>query len=140
MRLCDMGVEPFLVASTVEGVMAQRLVRRLCGECRESYVVDRTDLPDDFPLERLAAQDGKLYRQRGCDSCRGTGYRGRMGIYELLVSNDEIKQLASRRASSIEIKAAAIRSGMRTLRDDGWNKCLAGVTTVDEVLRVTKAD
>ncbi|MCA9104757.1 MAG: type II/IV secretion system protein [Planctomycetales bacterium] len=140
MRLCDMGVEPFLVSSTVEGIMAQRLVRRLCPDCREQYIPEPTDLPADFPMEAFEAQGGHLYRNRGCDSCRNTGYRGRMGIYELLTASDEVRALASQRAASTEIKAAAIRAGMRTLRDDGWAKCLKGVTTVDEVLRVTKAD
>ncbi|HRE99103.1 MAG TPA: GspE/PulE family protein [Pirellulaceae bacterium] len=140
MRLCDMGVEPFLVSSTVEGIMAQRLVRRLCAECRESYEPNPNELPADFPFALLAERGGRLMRNVGCDACRGTGYRGRMGIYELLTANDEVRQLASRRAPSNEIKNAARRAGMRTLREDGWAKCLAGSTTVDEVLRVTKAD
>jgi general secretion pathway protein E/type IV pilus assembly protein PilB len=137
MRLCDMGVEPFLVASTVEGVMAQRLVRKLCAICRETYQPKRGELPEDFPIDRLA---GKLWRPGGCEQCRGTGYRGRMGIYELLVSNQEIRDLSTRRAPSNLIKEAAIRAGMQTLRCDGWDKVLAGTTTVDEVLRVSKAD
>jgi general secretion pathway protein E/type IV pilus assembly protein PilB len=137
MRLCDMGVEPFLVASTVEGVMAQRLVRKLCPNCRETYQPKRGELPEDFPIDRLA---GKLWRPGGCEQCRGTGYRGRMGIYELLVSNQEIRDLSTRRAPSNLIKEAAIRAGMQTLRCDGWDKVLAGTTTVDEVLRVSKAD
>lgn len=137
MRLCDMGVEPFLVASTVEGVMAQRLVRKLCANCRETYQPKRGELPEDFPIDRLA---GNLWRPGGCEQCRGTGYRGRMGIYELLVSNQEIRDLSTRRAPSNLIKEAAIRAGMQTLRCDGWDKVLAGTTTVDEVLRVSKAD
>ncbi len=137
MRLCDMGVEPFLVASTVEGVMAQRLVRKLCPNCRETYQPKRGELPEDFPIDRLA---GKLWRPGGCEQCRGTGYRGRMGIYELLVSNQEIRDLSTRRAPSNLIKEAAMRGGMQTLRADGWDKVLAGTTTVEEVLRVSKAD
>jgi general secretion pathway protein E/type IV pilus assembly protein PilB len=137
MRLCDMGVEPFLVSSTVEGVMAQRLVRRLCGDCREAYTPDESELPDDFPLDALR---GPLYRPSGCERCRGTGYRGRMGLYELLVANEKIKELATQRAASNLIKAAAMDAGMQTLREDGWEKVLQGLTTVDEVLRVTKAD
>lgn len=137
MRLCDMGVEPFLVASTVEGVMAQRLVRKLCPNCRETYQPKRGELPEDFPIDRLS---GKLWRPGGCEQCRGTGYRGRMGIYELLVSNQEIRDLSTRRAPSNLIKEAAMRAGMQTLRADGWDKVLAGTTTVEEVLRVSKAD
>ena len=140
MRLSDMGVEPFLVASTVEGVLAQRLVRVLCADCKETYEPDVGEIPEDFPLELLKQSGQKLYRNVGCESCRRTGYRGRLGIYELLVTNDEIRHLMTQAGTSDVIKQAAIRNGMETLRVDGWNKVLAGITTIDEVLRVTKAD
>ncbi len=140
MRLIDMGVEPFLVSSTIEGVMAQRLVRRLCPECREPDRRPRTDLPADFPIERMRNLDVKPYRPVGCPACRGNGYRGRLGIYELLTANDEVRELVSGRAATMEIKRAAIRAGMSTLREDGWNKVFEGITSIDEVLRVTKAD
>jgi type II secretion system protein E len=140
MRLSDMGVEPFLVASTVEGILAQRLVRVLCEECREPYRPDIEDLPEDFPVEHRLDPELLLYRPVGCESCRKTGYHGRLGIYELLVTNDEIRHLMTQAGTSDVIKQAAIRNGMETLRMDGWNKVLSGVTTVDEVLRVTKAD
>ncbi len=140
MRLCDMGVEPFLVASTVEGVLAQRLVRVLCEECKEAYRPMLDELPDDFPIDEKLDPGLRLYRPVGCESCRRTGYRGRLGIYELLVANEEIRQLATQGGTSDVLKQAAMRAGMETLRMDGWNKVLAGVTTVDEVLRVTKAD
>jgi general secretion pathway protein E/type IV pilus assembly protein PilB len=140
MRLSDMGVEPFLVASTVEGVLAQRLVRVLCKDCKETYDPEPEDLPDDFPAERLAASGQKIYRNVGCENCRRTGYRGRLGIYELLVTNDEIRHLMTQAGTSDVIKQAAIRNGMETLRMDGWNKVLSGITTIEEVLRVTKAD
>lgn len=140
MRLGDMGVEPFLVASTVEGVMAQRLVRVLCEECKEPYHPTQEELPEDFPLESRIDPDLILYRPVGCECCRRTGYRGRMGIYELLVTNDEIRHLITQAGTSDVIKQAAMRNGMETLRMDGWNKTLRGITTVDEVLRVTKAD
>ncbi len=140
MRLADMGVEPFLVCSTVEGVMAQRLVRTLCEECREQYEPRQEDLPDDFPWEQFMDTVGHLYRAGGCRSCRGTGYAGRSGIYELLVANDEIRALATERTGSNIVKQAAARSGMRTLRAHGWLKTIQGATTIDEVLRVTKAD
>lgn len=136
-RMIDMGVEPFLVASTVEAVMAQRLVRKICTACKESYSLRPDELPPDFPLERF---QGTLYRGVGCRKCRGTGYSGRLGIYELLISNDEVRQLAHDRASSWKIKQAAVNQGMRTLREDGWLKVLSGDTTVAEVLRVTKGD
>jgi general secretion pathway protein E/type IV pilus assembly protein PilB len=134
-RLVDMGVEPFLVASTVEGVMAQRLVRRLCTKCREAYEPNLDELPRDFPREKL---EGPLYRAAGCRHCRHTGYAGRLGIYELLVTTDKIRQLAHDRATSWEMTTAAVKDGMHTLRDDGWTKVLTGRTTVDEVLRITK--
>ena len=136
-RMIDMGVEPFLVASTVEAVMAQRLVRKICTACKESYSPRPDELPPDFPLERF---EGTLYRGVGCRKCRGTGYSGRLGIYELLISNDEVRQLAHDRASSWKLKQAAVNQGMRTLREDGWLKVLRGDTTVAEILRVTKGD
>lgn len=140
MRLSDMGVEPFLVCSTVEGVLAQRLVRTLCPECREAYRPSLGDLPDDFPEDLLRKNGGTLYRPGGCRQCRQSGYRGRMGIYELLVANDEIRRLASERAATNVVKRAAMDAGMRTLRQDGWAKVLRGKTSVEEVLRVTKSD
>ncbi|MGD9855636.1 MAG: GspE/PulE family protein, partial [Planctomycetaceae bacterium] len=139
MRLTDMGVEPFLVSSTLEGVMAQRLVRTLCEECREPWMPDHDDVPADFPLEKFT-RGRPIYRPQGCRACRGTGYRGRLGIYELLVTNDAIRQLANERTSSHHIKKAAVANGMRTLRQDGWLKVARGKTSIDEVLRVTKTD
>jgi general secretion pathway protein E/type IV pilus assembly protein PilB len=137
-RLVDMGAEPFLVSSTVEGIMAQRLVRRLCEDCREAYRPEASDVPDDFPWAELG--DRQLYRAKGCRSCRGFGYKGRLGIYELLLASDKIRQLAHDRASSQEVKRQAMAEGMTTLRDDGWVKAIEGRTSVDEVLRTTKSD
>lgn len=137
-RIVDMGVEPFLVASTVEGIMAQRLVRRLCVECKQPYHPKHDDLPRDFPWEQL---DGKpMYQAQGCRACRGLGYAGRFGIYELLITTEELRQLAHDRASSFEIKKAALRGGMLTLRMDGFRKVLEGTTSMDEILRATKGD
>ncbi len=139
MRLVDMGVEPFLVSSTVEGVMAQRLVRTLCQECRQPYMPSHDEVPADFPIDEFTA--GKpIYQAGGCRACRGTGYSGRLGIYELLVAGDEIRHLANERKASNMLKKAAIAGGMRTLRQDGWLKVARGQTSIDEVLRVTKAD
>jgi general secretion pathway protein E/type IV pilus assembly protein PilB len=137
-RMVDMGIEPFLVASTVEAVMAQRLVRRLCKKCKEAYQPNREDLPPDFPWEELEGR--QIYRKVGCRECRNSGYAGRMGIYELLVTTDEVRQLAHDQASSWKIKQAAVAGGMSTLRDDGWKKVVVGSTSVDEILRVTKGD
>jgi general secretion pathway protein E len=137
-RIVDMGIEPFLVSSTVEGIMAQRLLRKLCASCKEAYTPKQEDLPNDFPWDLLANKP--LYRNVGCRNCRNVGYAGRMGIYELLVTNEEIKTLAHDRVSTWEIKKAALNAGMRTLRHDAWDKAIAGNTSIDEVLRVTKGD
>jgi general secretion pathway protein E len=137
-RIVDMGIEPFLVSSTVEGIMAQRLLRKLCPACKEAYTPAQEDLPSDFPWDKLAGQ--KLYRNVGCRTCRNVGYAGRMGIYELLVTNEEIKTLAHDRVSTWDIKQAALKAGMRTLRMDAWDKAIEGRTSIEEVLRVTKGD
>jgi general secretion pathway protein E/type IV pilus assembly protein PilB len=139
-RMIDMGVEPFLVASTVEGVMAQRLVRRLCSQCMESYVPDDSELPPDFPRDRLKEVGGKINRNRGCRACRNVGYAGRMGIYELLLTSNKIRGLAHDRASTWDITKAAVEDGMISLRQNGWEKVLAGRTTIEEIARATKGD
>jgi len=138
-RLIDMGIEPFLVASSVEALVAQRLVRRLCNTCKRPWPVDREMLQSvGFPLERL--KEGTICESAACPECRGTGFRGRTGIYEILVVNDKIRPLVIARSSSNEIKAVALKQGMRTLRVDGWSKVLGGVTTIEEVLRVSEED
>ncbi|MEP3834276.1 GspE/PulE family protein, partial [Rhodopirellula bahusiensis] len=137
-RMVDMGVEPFLVAGTVEAVMAQRLLRRLCQHCKESFIPEQDDLPKDFPWEEIAGRE--IYRSVGCRECRNVGYSGRLGIYELLVSSEQIREMAQNRASSWDIRRQAVKEGMRTLRMDAWDKVVAGVTSVDEVLRVTKGE
>jgi general secretion pathway protein E/type IV pilus assembly protein PilB len=139
-RLIDMGVETFLVASTVEAVMAQRLVRSLCKQCREPFEPKREDLPNDFPWEEYEKRGQPMYRPKGCRSCKQLGFIGRQGIFELCVTNDTIRQLTHDRASSWEIRKAARANGMHTLREDAWLKVLGGITTIDEVLRVTKGD
>ncbi|MGO9111931.1 MAG: GspE/PulE family protein [Thermoguttaceae bacterium] len=134
-RLVDMGVEPFLVSSTVEAVMAQRLVRTLCKHCKQAYHPGHDDLPSDFPREALGCKP--LYRAVGCRECRQVGYRGRVGLYELLITTEEIRHLSNERVSSWAIQDSAIRNGMRTLREDGWVKVIDGRTTIDEIMRVT---
>jgi len=136
-RLVDMGVEPFLVSSTVEAVMAQRLVRTLCEHCKETYEPDASQLPADFPVDALA-NGATMARPVGCRVCRRVGYRGRLGLFELLLTTEEIRQLAHDRASTWAIAKAAEAQGMRTLRQDGWTKVLSGRTSIDEVVRVTK--
>ena len=136
-RMSDMGVEPFLVASTVEAVMAQRLVRRLC-DCKKPVKLKADDVPPDFPVGKL--KGATIYQPVGCRECREVGYRGRLGVYELLVVDDSLRQLAHEGVSTWEIKKAAIASGMQTLRDDGWAKVLLGHTSIEEILRITKGD
>lgn len=140
-RLIDMGVEPFLVASSLLAVMAQRLVRRLCGECKESYEPTQAEIEKiELTADQVAAAGGKFWRPVGCEKCRGLGYRGRSGIYEFLIVSDHVRQLVMERKDAGTIKRAALLDGMRTLRVDGGDKILQGVTSVEEVLRVTQAE
>ncbi len=136
-RLIDMGVEPFLVASAVSGVLAQRLVRRLCTHCRreESLTERQCQL---FKLPYILPPGTTIYEPAGCERCSNTGYRGRGGIFELLHVTDAIESMIIGRKSSAEIRRKAIEQGMHTLRDDGWRSVKIGRTTLAEVLRVTE--
>ena len=140
MRLADMGVEPFLVSSTIEGVMAQRLVRTLCKQCSEPYEPAPDEIPLDFPMDEMKKMGGEFRKNVGCRNCRGTGYAGRVGLYEFLETNDELRQLVTERLPSSTVKKMAVKHGMRTLRQDGWLRVMRGHTTLAEVLRATKAD
>ena len=135
-RLIDMKVEPYLAASTVEAVMAQRLVRILCRHCKREIVPNPDDLPEDFPQPLPE----RLYAPVGCRECRETGYLGRTGIFELLRTDDGVRKLCVERASASEIRRFALKHGMTTLRQSGWEKVLDGTTDVEEVARVTKGD
>ncbi len=136
-RLTDMGVEPFLTASAVDCVIAQRLARRLCEHCKEPVEIEEEILRNlDFPFEMISQEDGlHFYKAVGCGRCGGAGYRGRVGIYELMVVTDEIRDLVLKRASTAEMGRAARREGMIALREDGLAKAAQGVTTIEEVLR-----
>jgi general secretion pathway protein E/type IV pilus assembly protein PilB len=146
-RLIDMNVEPYLVASTVEGIIAQRLARRVCTACCEMYSPDEHELvglmgnghsgngndvviPDDLEIPRAV----------GCKECRGRGYKGRIGLFEVLFMTDELRSMALKQASTNEIRRLAVQLGMRGLREDGWRKVAAGFTTVEEVIRLTQED
>lgn len=137
-RLIDMGAEPFLIASSVKGVMSQRLVRTICSGCKESYQME-----SEY-LRRLGINTKEkyvtLYRGIGCKSCFYTGYQGRLAIAELMIINEEIRRLIVAKTHSSTIRDVAIKSGMRTLREDGMGKALKGRTTLEEVLRVTEED
>jgi type II secretion system protein E len=140
-RLIDMGVEPFLVASTVEGVLAQRLVRTICPECKTEWYPQDDELPIDFPKATIEV-DGKkrLFKGTGCRACRNSGYRGRTGIHELLVNNDVLKDLIVQRVNAGVIRLEGLKGGMITLRQDGFRKAGLGTTTIDEVGRTTAGD
>ena len=135
-RLEDLGLEPFLIASTLLGALAQRLVRRICPHCAEPYAVDAAGLRKlGFPV---AGKDTvELQRGKGCLQCRNTGYLGRLGIFEIFPMSEQLKKLIAAKANDSELRQVAIREGMTTLREDAWHKVQAGLTTVEEALRVT---
>jgi type II secretory ATPase GspE/PulE/Tfp pilus assembly ATPase PilB-like protein len=139
-RLIDMGIEPFLVASAIELVIAQRLVRRLCPECAKAEPINKLKLRDTLAILGLDPAEAdrvhELKHPVGCDRCRGTGYRGRIGIFEILKPNDELHELVLKRESTRTLTQCARKHGMRTLQQSGWEKVQAGYTTLDEVLRV----
>ena len=139
-RLIDMGIEPFLVASAIELVIAQRLVRRLCPECSKLEPISKLKLRDSLAILGLDQKEADLVDALkapvGCDRCRGTGYRGRIGIFEILKPNDELHELVLKRESTRTLAQCARAHGMRTLQQSGWEKVRAGHTTLDEVLRV----
>jgi len=136
-RLLDMGVESFLIASSIAGVLAQRLLRTVCVKCKEPYAPPKDALKRlGMNLDLLDKSEVTFFRGRGCDTCKGTGYKGRIGVYELMPVNDKVRELILARASSYAIREAAIEAGMRTLKDDAMEKILLGVTTLEESLRV----
>jgi general secretion pathway protein E len=137
-RLTDMGVEPFLVSSSLLGVLAQRLVRRLCPSCKISYTPSDVELLE-AGVTRLQI-DRPIFRGTGCPACLGTGYKGRTGIYELLAVTDGVRQLVMQKAPTNTIKKRAMEEGLKTLRDDGIRQVLGGLTSLDEVMRVTQED
>jgi type IV pilus assembly protein PilB len=155
-RLLDMGIEPYLIASTVNNIIAQRLVRKICPDCKVSLKVDKklaTSLEKDFNIKRLlevmkheGAVAGKVndltqvefFRGAGCDKCNNTGYKGRLGIFEVLPVTQEIMKLILSKAASSEIEDKAIEQGMILMWQDGFIKAHTGLTTIDEVIRVSK--
>jgi general secretion pathway protein E/type IV pilus assembly protein PilB len=136
-RLIDMGIEPFLVASTVEGVMAQRLVRTICPDCKVEFEPEYAEIPADFPRNGGKV---RVWKGAGCRACRNTGFRGRTGIHELMVTGEQIRESCAQRVNAAVIRNQALKEGMVTLRQDGWRKVLDGKTTLDEVARVTAGD
>jgi general secretion pathway protein E len=134
-RLLDLGIPDYLVAATLEGVLAQRLVRRLCQDCVEPYE------PSPETVAQVAGRPVgrvRLMRGAGCPSCRGTGFRGRLGVFELLLITDDFRDAVAARASRSALRTLAVQGGLVPLRTDGWNKVEAGLTTVEEVVRVVQ--
>jgi len=136
-RLIDMGIEPFLVTSSVIAILAQRLVRNVCNECKEAYIPDEESL-ENIGITPEMSSGKKIYRGKGCQDCLNTGYKGRTGIFELMILDDPIKSLILKTSDSNAIKKKAVNQGMVTLRQDGALKVLDGITTVEEILRITQ--
>jgi len=138
-RLLNMGIEPFLVASSVNLIGAQRLARKVCQNCKVETAVPEVTLKDfGFDLSQIGTN--KLYKGSGCDQCNNTGYKGRVALYEIMPINEDLREFILNGASTTEIKREAIRLGMRTLRKSGIKKILEGVTTIEEVGRVSVSD
>jgi len=135
-RLLEMGLEPFLVATAIKGVLAQRLVRRICSNCKEEDTTIDPVIRKDLGISK----DVKFYRGKGCNRCDNTGYKGRTGIYEFLVPSEEVRNLILRRASGDEIKRVCLAQGMSTLRMDGMEKAITGITTLEQVLSASEKD
>jgi type IV pilus assembly protein PilB len=138
-RLIDMGIEPFLISSAVILILAQRLIRKICMDCRET-IKPPPQLLIDLGVPPDEVKSFTVYKGKGCTICNGTGYKGRLGLYEVMTMKEEIKELVLARASASEIKKEAIRSGMKTLRQSGMTKIKDGMTTIEEILRSTMED
>jgi len=132
-RLVDMEVEPFLLVSSVKAFIAQRLVRIICDKCKTEHKADNFFIKQGIPIN-------KYFRGKGCDDCRFTGYKGRTAIYELFIIDEEVQSLILNKSSNQEIRRVAKKTGMRTLRDTGWEKVKQGITTPEEILRVTDTE
>jgi type II secretory ATPase GspE/PulE/Tfp pilus assembly ATPase PilB-like protein len=138
-RLVDIGVQPFLVASSVRAIMAQRLVRRLCTHCKHVAELSETEMRA-LRIESSQMGDAQVMKAAGCEYCRHTGYRGRMGIFEIFIIDDDVRHMINKRTSTFLLRQRARELGMRTLREDGVRKVLAGLTSADEVISETIAD
>jgi type IV pilus assembly protein PilB len=135
-RLVDMGVEPFLIASSLEAVLAQRLVRRVCVQCKTSYIPP-ADLLSQLGITKENIGSRQFFYGKGCPTCSQSGYRGRMGIYEWLRMSEALRDLVTQRAPTLVIRQKAIEQGMRTLRDDGMRAIFDGKTSIEEVIKYT---
>jgi len=138
-RLVDIGVKPFLVSASLRGAMAQRLVRRICVNCRKPYMPSAKDLAS-IGMTEAQAGEATFFKGEGCPRCNGRGYKGRLGIFEILVVNEEIQQMIYENRNIVELRHKARELGMRTMREDGVRKIASGVTSFEEVISVTLGD
>lgn len=138
-RLTDIGVQPFLVASSLRAIMAQRLVRRICLNCRQPAELSESEMRA-LQIETGQLHDAQVMQGRGCEQCRGTGYKGRIGIFEIFVLDDEVRHMINKRSATLSLRQRARELGMRTLREDGVRKVLAGLTSAEEVISITIGD
>jgi len=136
-RLVDMGIEPFLIASVIRAIIAQRLIRVICPQCKEEFDPG-LDYLGKLKFSQSAPEKRLTYRGRGCPSCSMTGYRGRTGIYEILIVSEDIRSLIMKKADAKTLCMQAVQEGMKTLREDGDRRAMAGTTTLEEVARVTQ--
>jgi type IV pilus assembly protein PilB len=138
-RLIDLGVQPFLVASSVRAIMAQRLVRRLCANCKQPTDLSETELRA-LRIEPGQLSDAQVMKPVGCDRCRQIGYKGRIGIFEIFVIDDDVRHMINKRSPTLLLRQRARQLGMRTLREDGIRKVLAGLTSAEEIISITVGD
>ena len=138
-RLLDLGIEPFLLTATIEGIVAQRLIRKICENCKTPFTPSESQLME-LGLTPEDVKDKKIYYGKGCSKCNNTGYKGRTALFEIMTFNDEIRELVMNHASTNVLRAAAQRSGMKLLRDAGLAALYDGITTIDEVVKETIAE
>lgn len=138
-RLVDIGVKPFLVSAALRGALAQRLVRRICANCKEPYIPEQSEL-NLMGMDSAKAADATFYRGKGCAKCNGNGFKGRMGIFEFFLITEEVQQMIYENRTIVELRTKAREGGMRSMREDGFRKVASGMTTLDEVLHVTVGD
>ena len=139
-RLIDIGVKPFLVASAIQAIMAQRLVRVICKECRAVDENPETKLLGLLDMKAADLASHPIYHGVGCNHCHGTGYRGRLGVFEMMMMNNEIREMAFNKTPSNKIRQAALASGMRGLLEDGKQKIMEGITGLEDVVRIAQTD
>jgi general secretion pathway protein E/type IV pilus assembly protein PilB len=138
-RMIDIGVKPFLVSTSVRAIMAQRLTRKICKKCKHPYTPDTRELRS-LNITAQQAVNANFAKGSGCENCHGSGYRGRAGIFEIFVSNDELQRMIYENVGTAKLRDKARALGMRTMREDGLRKVLAGITTIEEVVSITVGD